>query len=60
VDASVEIASGICEGDLIGVNSPNMREAPLDFEGRSDNLAEKTGKPCLIHQFGACNLLHLA
>jgi hypothetical protein len=37
-----------------------MREAPIDFEGRRDNLAEKPEKPCLIHQFGSCDLLHLA
>jgi len=30
---------------------PNMREAPLDLEGRRDNLAEKPEKLCLIHQF---------
>jgi hypothetical protein len=37
-----------------------MREAPLDFEGRRDNLAEKAEKLCLIHQFRAGDLLHVA
>ena len=37
-----------------------MRETPLEFEGRRDNLAEKRGKPCLIHQFGSADLLDLA
>src|SRR6476660_7131128 len=60
VDASVEIASGICKRDLIGENSPNMREGPLDFEGPSDNLAERAKKPCLIHQFSARDLFDLA
>src|SRR3982074_2760255 len=37
-----------------------MREAPLDFEGRRDNLAERAEKPCLIHQFCSRDLLNLA
>jgi hypothetical protein len=28
-----------------------MREAPLEVEGRRDNLAAKIEKLCLIHQF---------
>src|SRR5438445_8751529 len=40
--------------------SPNMREAPIDFEWRRDNLAEWAEKLCLIHQFGSRDLLNLA
>src|SRR3954467_11557929 len=37
-----------------------MREAPLDFEGRRDNLAERMKDSCLIHQFRSGDLSHLA
>ena len=33
-----------------------MREAPLKFEGRRDNMAEKAEKPCLIHQLAGRDL----
>ena len=37
-----------------------MRETPLEFEGRRDNLAEKHKKLCLIHHLGARDLLDLS
>src|SRR3954470_24618554 len=37
-----------------------MREAPLEVEGRRDNLAETVEKLCLIHQFGSGHLSYIA
>jgi len=38
--ASVAGVGSIMSGGLRNESSPNMREAPPDFEGRRDNLAE--------------------
>jgi len=46
--------------DGLGKVSSNMREAPPEFEGRRDNLAEKGEKLCLIHHFGPGDLSDVA
>ena len=51
------IASTITGAGGVKVRSRlNMREAPLKFEGRRDNMAEKREKPCLIHQLAGGDL----